>query len=94
MLVASLVTSPGIAVLLMEDLSMLLERLATNAESLVTCKDFLSKLLAPLLTFEVLATAHRRLLTVNFLVMLSILVLPLRLRPLHLSHSSLWIATV
>jgi hypothetical protein len=39
MLVASLVTSPGIVVLRMEDLSTLPARLAINAENLVTCKD-------------------------------------------------------
>jgi len=43
----------------MEDLSTLLARLATSAENLVIS----------------LATAHRRLLMVTFLVMLSILVL-------------------
>jgi len=60
MLVASLVTSPGIAVLQMEDLSTLLARLATNVENLATFP----------------ATALRRLPMVIFLVMLSILVLP------------------
>jgi len=60
MLVASSVTSLGIAVHQMEDLSMLLARLATNVENPVI--------------FPV--TAHRRLPTVTCLVMLSILVLP------------------
>jgi len=72
MLVESLVTSPGIAVLQMEDLSTLLARLATNVENLVTS----------------LATAHRRLQMVTFLVMLSILVSP-QWRQLLLSHRSL-----
>ena len=41
MLVASLAISPGIVVLQMEDLSMLLARLATNVESLDICKETL-----------------------------------------------------
>jgi len=79
MLVASLVTSPGIVVLRMEDLSTLPARLAINAENLVTS----------------LATAHRRLLMVTFLVMLSILVLlqwhqlPLSPRSLRDRHCSI-----
>jgi len=60
MLVASLVTFPGIAVHQMEDLSTLLARLAINAENPATF----------------LVTALRRLLTVTSLVMLSISVLP------------------
>jgi hypothetical protein len=96
MLVASLVISHGIAVLQMGDLSTLLERLATNVESLVTCKDIsLASLATLLLTFQALATAHRRLPTVTFLVKLLILVLPLRLHQLRLSHNrSLRIATI
>jgi len=77
MLVANLVTSPGIAVLQMEDLSMLPARLATNVENLVTS----------------LATAHRRLPMVTFLVMLSILVSP-QWHQLLLSHRSLRDRTV
>jgi len=61
MLAASLVISQGTAVLLTEDLSMLLARLATNAENLVIS----------------LAIAHRRPPMVTFLAKLSILVSPL-----------------
>lgn len=72
MLVASLVTFLEIVVLQMEVLSTLLARLAISVESPVTS----------------LATAHRRLPTVTFLVMLSILVLPLWSRQLLPSHRS------
>jgi hypothetical protein len=90
MLAASLVTSPGIAVRRMEDLSTLLAKPATNVGNQATCKNHsLAKFVISLLTRQVLATALRRLPTATSLVMLLIFALP-QLHPLLLSHRSLW----
>jgi hypothetical protein len=90
MLAASLVTFLGIVVHQMEDLLMLLARLATNVENQAICKNTsLTDFVASLLTWQAPATAPRRLPMVISLAILSILVLP-QLPQSLLSHRSLW----